>query len=159
MMKKRFVAMVLCLVLIMLTCVPMASAAAAKNTVQESITITYLEDGYYLVTILQTYVSPVAPAGAVNQISGSKTGSLYNSDMEKLCSLTVDGTFSYDGHSSKALSAGYSYAIYNVLWSFSSGNADYQGNTATATVTFMYLGIKPTTLSVSLSCSPDGVLS
>lgn len=159
MVKKRFVAMVLCLVLILLTGVPMASAAAAKNTVQESVTITYLEDGYYLVTTLQTYVSPVVSAGAVNQLSGSKTGNLYNGSMDKLCSLTVEGTFSFDGHSSKALSASYSYKIYNVLWSFSSGNADCQGNTATATATFKYLGIQPTTLSVSLSCSPDGVLS
>lgn len=158
-MKKHFAAMVLCLALILLTDIPMASAAAVKNTVQESVTITSLEDGFYLVTTVRTYADPTAPAGAVMRTSGSKTTAAYNGSNEKLFSLTVEGTFSFDGRSSKALSANYSYAIYNVLWSFSDGSSYYADNTAYATATFKYLGIQSASLSVSLSCSPDGVLS
>ena len=156
---KQFVGIVLLFTLVLASSLTTVSAMEEKTAFNESMTVTYLEDGFYLVTTVRTYVSSVVTIGAVAQVSGSKTVNLYSDNNTRLCSLTVEGAFSFDGHSSKALSAGYSYAIYNVLWSFSSGNADYQGNTATATATFMYLGIKPTTLSVSLSCSPDGVLS
>ena len=158
-MIKRFVTMVLCFALILLTGVSAAYAAEGKNVVAESKTVTYLEDGSYLVTTVRTYADPTAPAGAMRQVSGSKTGDLYNSYNEKLISLTVYGIFSCDGHSSQAQSASYSYTIHNMLWSLSTGGAYCEGNTACVRATFNALGTQSTTLSVSLSCSPEGVLS
>ena len=104
-MRKRFVTMVMCFALILLTGVSAAYAAEGKNVVAESVTVTYLEDGSYLVTTVRTYADPTAPAGAVMQTSGSKTTAAYNGSNEKLFSLTVEGTFSFDGHSSQAQSA------------------------------------------------------
>lgn len=159
MMKKRFAIMTLCFTLILLTCTPVVYAAKETATVRETTTVIYLDNGFYLVTTLRTYVSPAAPAGAVAQVSGSKTADLYSASYDKLCSLTVDGIFSFDGRNAKALSANYSYAIYNVLWGFSDGSSCCEDNTAYATATFNRIGILPTNLSVSLSCSPEGVLS
>ena len=159
MMKKQFATITLCFALILLTCTPVVYAAKETATVREATTVTYLDNGFYLVTTLRAYVSPAAPAGAVTQVSGSKTIELYSDINIKLCSLTVEGTFSFDGRSSKALSASYSHATYSVVWSFAGGDAYCEGNTAYATGTFERFGIQPTTLSVSLSCSADGVLS
>lgn len=158
-MRRRLAAIALSFALILLADVSTASAVEAEATLTESTTVTYLEGGLYLVTTLRSYASPVAPAGAVTQVRGTKTANLYNGSMEKLCSLTVEGTFSFDGRGSQALSASYGYTIDNIFWSFSDGTSYYEGNTAYATATFNRIGILPTTLNVFLSCSPDGVLS
>ena len=158
-MRKQIAAMALCAVLVLLSGIPTASATEEKTVVKESVMVTYLENGFYLVITLRTYVSPAVPAGAVAQVSGSQTTAIYSRSDEIQCSLTGEGAFSYDGRSAVAQYASYSYAVHNVFWSFSTGNAYYMDNTAYATATFKHLGIQPTTSSVSLSFSPDGVLS
>ena len=109
---------------------------AADIPVSENSYITYLPDGsYYVTTVRADY----ATASSQKQISGHKDIIKYNSGNEKVFSLTVHGTFTYDGTTSKAVSASYSYTIDDSFWSFSDGSAAYSGNTATATGTFKYL--------------------
>lgn len=159
MIRKQLAAVALCFALIFTICTANVFAADDNAAANESVSITYLEDGYYLVTVLQIYDTRLSPIVGVKFVSGAKTTDLYYGDGSKVCSLTVEGTFSFDGNTAKATRASYSYTIYNVLWSFSDGSAYWEDNTAYATATFKYLGIQFTTLSVSLSCSPNGVLS
>lgn len=158
-MKKQLATTLLSFALILLTGIPVASATVGESAPRESVMASYLEDGFYLVTTLRIYASPVAPTGAVARVTGSKTIELYSDANIKQCSLTVEGTFSFDGRGSQALSASYSYTIDNMFWSFSEGTSYYESNIAYATATFNRIGILPTILNVSLSCSPDGVLS
>lgn len=150
---------VLCFVLILTTCVPATFAIEQEKVVQESVTVTHLENGYYLVTTLKTYLAPVSPAGLARHVYGYKSTSLNNIYLDTLCTLKVEGEFSFDGYSSSAMSANYSYGIYDLLYSFGGGSAWCAGNTAHAKATFKSLYFIPYDLSVSLSCSPTGVLS
>ena len=131
---------------------------AADIPINETSSITYLSDGsYYVTTIRAEYTTA---ASSQKQTSAFKDTAKYNSSGERMFSLTVHGIFTYDGTISKAISASYSYTIDDSFWSFSDGSAAYSGNTATASGTFKYLLILQTqTLTVSLSCSPTGVLS
>ena len=66
--------------------------------------------------------------------------------------------FYYDGVTALATGANYSYDIYDDNWSFVEGSATYFRATATATGSFKR-ALFPNSVTVSLTCSPNGVLS
>ena len=156
-MKKNIITFLLCFTLVFAVSFSVP-VQAADIPINETSSITYLSDGsYYVTTIRAEYTTA---ASSQKQTSGFKSIAKYNSSNEIEFSLTVHGTFTYDGTTSKAVSASYSYTIDDSFWSFSNGSAAYSGNTATATGTFKYLLLfQSQTLTVSLSCSPTGVLS
>lgn len=118
--------------------------------------VVYYADGSYLVTRI-TYDS-VDTSRAVKEKSGTKHYDYYDSSRKLAWTFQVHGTFTYDGHSAKATFADYSYNIYDSAWSFDSADASYTGATATATGSFT-LFVSPNSVTVSLTCSPKGVLS
>ena len=79
-------------------------------------------------------------------------------DHRLLWVFRVHGTFVYDGVSASATGSSYSYDIYNDGFLFIDGNASHSGATATATGSFKRL-LFPNSVTVSLTCSPTGVLS
>lgn len=119
--------------------------------------ITFYEDGSYSVTTIEIDETRTSRA-STNSISGNKSRKYYSSDNELLWSLTVYGTFTYDGSSAEATDADYSYSIYASDWSFKSGSAFYSGAKATAKGTFKH-GLTSNSASVSLTCAADGTLS
>ena len=158
---KKLIIYIACVLLIM-SIFP-ASAFASNAEVLTTSDITVFDDGSYCVTTISekrepTYGLLKALATRSNK-TASKTTASYNSNGQKLYSVTVTGTFSYDGSTSKATSAEYSYSIMNSTWKFVSGSAGCSGNTATATCKFKCGIAYSRTLSVSLSCSPNGTLS
>lgn len=156
-MKKSIITLLVCFTLIF--AVSFAVPVQATDIpVSETSHITYLSDGsYYITTVRADYA---ATASSQKQISGIKETEMYNNSGKRVFSLTVHGTFTYNGTTSKAVSASYSYTIDDSFWSFSDGSAAYSRNTATASGTFKYLWLfRAQTLTVSLSCSPTGVLS
>ena len=119
-----------------------------------------LDDGYYIIyTVYEHKEIQSASANAVHTKSGSAIGRLYSSSDEVLASATVNGTFEYDGKTSEAVRASYSYEVFAPGWSFDSGNAYCDGDTAVAKVTFSRFLAGSHSLTVTLTCSPDGVLS
>lgn len=155
-MKKNIITILVCFTLVFSASFDVP-VQAADIPVSETSYITYLSDGSYYVTTISVDYSA---ASSQKQISGHKDIIKYSISNEKMFSLTVHGTFTYDGTTSKAISASYSYAIDDPFWSFSGGSAVCSGNTATASGTFKYLLILYSeTPTVSLSCSPTGVLS
>lgn len=134
-------------------------SAAEPETVVSKTEITYFEDGSYLVTEI-TEDTGGSMARITNAKSGTKTTSMYNAAKKLLFSLTVHGTFTYDGSSAWATNVTYSYTIDNSAWSFDSGSCSKSGPKVTATATFDYLSfVQSRTLTVSLTCSPTGSLS
>ena len=95
---------------------------------------------------------------ASGTVSGNKTRDYYNSSNQLVWSITVYGTFSFNGSSAEATDADYSYEVYSSDWSFVSGSASYSGATATASGRFKH-GLLSTNATVSLTCSPSGKLS
>ena len=148
-----------------------ASVSVAKASNDTVVGITYYDDDSYVITTINYAVTKSS-----STVSGSKTSTYYRSDGIKAFSLTVYGTFSYDGKEAKILKAGtdsniskistnasYSHYIYQNDWSLKSASATKSGNTATATGTFIRkeLGITvdTKTRTVNLSCDRNGNLS
>lgn len=120
--------------------------------------IVYNADGSYTVTIITINHSCASARSSTQVKSGEKEIRHYDSSDRLMWAFRVIGTFSYDGRNAEATLADYSYDIYDSVWSFNGGSASYSGATATATGSFTRAVI-PNSVSVSLTCSPKGVLS
>lgn len=152
---KRLLSIVLCVCATVMAISPLALAA----DVEENQNITYYADGSYSVTTI-TYDKQedrISAQAGVTEVRANKQYDYYDGSDKLLWTLYVHGTFTYDGRTSKAKDADYSYSIYDSNWSFVSGSASYSGATAKATGRFKH--ITTITKTVSLTCSANGVLS
>ncbi|MCX4372214.1 MAG: hypothetical protein OSJ58_10370 [Dysosmobacter sp.] len=133
------------------------SASAAENASPQ---IHRFEDGSYVVVTIDTDqpLGKVAFAAGNQIISGTKNYSYYNDSNNLVLVFRVHGTFEYDGITSSAVGASYSYDIYDSNWSFLNANATCSGATATATGSFVRF-LVPKSITASLTCSPNGILS
>lgn len=131
---------------------------ADSNAVNEY--TVYLENGYYIK--YSVYIDSTVHTNNVNAvrtISGRNVSSLYSASDELIANVTVRGTFEYDGRRAEAIRSSYDYEIFAGGWSFDSGRSYFEGATATAEVTFSRFLARDTTVIVTLTCSPNGVLS
>lgn len=148
-MKKVLSLVILIVTLFSLSIIPVS--AKEVTTITE-----YLEDGTYFIETVEEETS--YGVWAISTKSGTKTRTYYSASGSALFSLTVGGTFNYNGTVARAIDSSYSYGINSSLWSFVSGSSSYTANKATATGTFSSLGNQKT-LSVTLACDQDGNLS
>lgn len=158
-MKKRLLAVVLCLVLLWSSLAAAVSAeapAAAETSRVESVVFS---DGLRYVTEITEEVSVPTARGERQTKTGTKTISAYEGST-LLFTFSVYGVFAYDGYTATATSAEYHYTIADSAWSFGGGSASCSGATASASGTFVLNAAGDTQrVSVSLTCSPDGTLS
>ena len=153
---KRIMSMLLCILLIG-SCLALPVNAAENSNVNEQIivsqTIEYVgNDCYYIETIS---VPSFQPYGYTK--TGTKTAA-YVVAGTTIYSVSVTGTFYFDGSTSNATSASGSIATYVENAKIKSCDAHTSGNSAVATGSVVYLGF---TLqkTVTLSCDKDGNLS
>lgn len=148
---KKFLSLVLLLsVFVCAFGVPVSAIEVNDKLVSRS--VEYLENGDYFVTEL--YQPVIQPFTGTN---GYKTSTYTTAYGSRVFSVTVYGTFTYNGTSSSATSATASVDIYDSSASFVSKNAYTSGISAIATGTARYLG-NNITRSVSLSCDKNGNL-
>ena len=137
------------------------TSAIQYETTYLSPTVTYFEDGSYVVTV----ISEEMAENSASLLSVSKTkmatkdAHYYDSEHVLQFTVSVNATFSYDGRTSKAVRAAYKYHISSPNWQFISGDKQCEGATATATCSFRYMNRHYNTMSASISCAPDGTLS
>jgi len=127
-------------------------------TESNKVTIKRLDNGDYIETII-TYSENDDRAATR---SGSKTNNYKNSAGETLWSITVNGTFTYNGTTSSCTSASHSASAYAEGWSIKSSSSSKSGNCATANATATYKNLlisRDYTMTVNLYCSPYGILS
>ena len=159
---KKLISFFLCTLLITATLSTSAFAMDTEPPIRSS-TKTVFEDGSYCITTItevrESLKTIFSEAGTRATKTASKTRAYYNSSNQFLFSVTVTGTFSYNGSTATAINAEYSYSLTDSAWKFVSGSAGYSGNSATATCKFKQGTLYSRTLSVSLSCSPSGILS
>ena len=147
---KRFLCLVLAAVLVLSTGV----CAFADGLAPISTEVEYLDNGYYIVTeiyVVQTRVQQLT--------SGTKVQSLYSADGELAITFEVTGTFKYNGSTCIATLASYDYDIHASGWYLVSASAWCEGNTALANGLFKHPLLGTVDTTVTLSCSPTGVLS
>lgn len=156
-MLKRLFSFCVCF-LVLFSQIAFVASAANVDDGQNTVTYTtYFEDGSYRITTITEYPASSNSRGTTQSINGKKTARDYDVSGTQLYSLTVYGSFTYNGTTAKATSSSYSYTVDSPKWSFVSGSSSYSGSSATATATFKH--ILSRTLDVTLSCSPTGTLS
>lgn len=154
-MKKIFMAL---LIVCTLFFVPISNVSALENTV------TYIEeefnDGSYIeVTIDYSNLN------ARSTTTRSKTATYKGSDGTSYWSVTVTGTFTYNGQTSSCTNSSASTKNYSTTWRLSNLNASKSGATAIASVTAKQYHSNGTTVlrtinkTVKLTCDKNGNLS
>lgn len=154
--RTRCFALMIMLLLCSTLIIPPVVAADGVNNPQ----IIVFEDGSYVVISIE-YDQPVSGNAFFansNIKSGTKHYDYYTGSDKLALVFRVHGTFQYDGVTAEAIGASYSYDIYDTNLSFVSADACYSGATATATGSFIRL-LVPKSITISLTCSPNGVLS
>ena len=128
------------------------------HALEENYNTTYYENGYYY-EISITVTNSVARSAK----EGSKTIYCKNSSGKTLWSITVNGTFTYNGSTSSCTSASVSTSVVDGSWKIASKFSSKSGNTAKATATaHCYLNgniINRQTKTITLKCSANGKLS
>lgn len=123
----------------------------------------YFENGdSFEITVIQHNDEYLLRANSKTK-SASKVGKYRDSNGTVLWSVTVTGTFTYNGSTSKCTASKVSASSNNSNWRIASKNSSRSSNTASATATAnLYKGskiIKTATKTVTLSCSKTGSLS
>lgn len=148
--------LVFTLLLTLLCCTIFCFSANAKEITETSIKL--LKNGDYIETIITCYDTNTKAATK----SGSKTSNHKNSAGEILWSVTVYGSFTYNGTTSSCTSVSRSTSAPGSNWSIKSSSCTKSGNCASATATATYKGVftsEDYTRTVNLYCSPYGILS
>lgn len=140
---------------IVLVCMLCTSAFAVFDSA--SYEITYFDDGSYCISRIVEYNSPATRA-ANSVADGERSIDYYNASGILQFTLTLSGTFYYDGLTSRATSADYDYEIHCSGWSLDNGRAWCAGATALAEATFSHPLLGDVAIDTSLSCGPDGNL-
>lgn len=135
-------------------------AANAKESIIER-----LNNGYYYETTIEGEEPflTISSKATSQYITKTKTTKLKNSAGDVLWSVSIKATFSYDGTTSKCTSCTPSATAYASSWSIKSVTSSKSGNSATATAVATHTVIfgisQDTTKSVTIKCSPTGVVS
>lgn len=134
-------------------CLPLSIFADNSNERMVSQTVEQYSDGSY--AIISTYDTSTSRS---NQKSGYKNYDYYDGGLA--WTFTVYGAFSYTGTSVTCTDASFGYDIVQSSWRCTSGNAEADGNTATARGTFTRSSdgriVYP---KVTISCDVNGNLS
>lgn len=151
---KKTIALTLILAFLCCTafCFSTSATTATKTTIKK------LDNGDYIETIITYY--EIDDRAATK--SGSKTNNYKNSAGETMWSVTVYGTFTYNGTTSSCTSASHSASAYVSDWSIKSSSSSKSGNCATANATATHKGLifsQDHSITVNLYCSPYGILS
>lgn len=152
-MKRRFLSFIFVIVLAVSMLGIECFATDNKNQTE----IRYLEDGSYIITIIQETGSR-----ATNTRTGTTIESYYDSDGNLDWRIVLGGTFTYTGTTATCISSNITVNIYDSSYSKVSSSSSKSGNTASgsATISRKVLGVTvaTNTYPLSLSCDKDGNL-
>jgi hypothetical protein len=155
---KKLTALLLTFIIAMCTIGSIsASALTLVNNTQTQ--IEYLENGDYIETIITSNNSLISTASTSK--TASKTSYYKNSSGDVMWSVTIKGTFSYNGTTSTCTSCSHSTTSPGSAWSIKSSSSSRSGNSATAKATATYTNMISTdySMSVTIKCSANGTIS
>lgn len=148
-------------ILLIITCLisPITKVTASSHT---HVISNVIAEGIYAETTIELLPSVSTRSTSISTISGKKTNTYKNSSGEVLWTISVIGTFNYNGTSSSCINSTVSTSVSNNNWRITSASASKSGASAKATATAKkYLnGIctQKVTQNVTLSCSKTGKL-
>lgn len=156
-MKKHSAAFLsLCLIVVCL----FPTCAFAAN-MEKSQSITYFDDGSYVITTV-SITNTVATRASKTRV-GSIKHDYHDAGGDLDWSASMTATFTYDGSTSRCTSANTpEITIYDNIWSVYSKSSSKSGNTATGNVTMaakQIIGSSKFPVTLTLTCDKNGVLS
>jgi len=137
------------------------STACAYSTIRQD-NIVVLDNGDYIETTIKSVPNIKKAAHANSSITKTKTSSYKDKNGNVLWSVSLTGTFTYNGNTSSCTSCYHSSYVHSNAWSIKSVTSSRSGNTATAKAiaTHSDNGISHDfTKIISLSCNKNGVVS
>lgn len=144
-MKFKKYLTVLCIFTLVLSLFSPALAAEKQEIID-------LGDGFYAIITLEQ--APVTRSGDI--VTGSKTGNVYQGGTQ-IGTAIFTADFDISGSTAKVIRGHINGTGMNG-WSYSRGSVTSSGNKATGTAYFTDGNIIRT-LTLTLTCSPDGVIS
>ncbi len=154
--KKAFIAVILCLTLIM-------SSSSFVMANEEAIDPDEIASSTTTIATETTYARLRLRAGKEQTITKTKTTSYKNADGKVLWKISLTATFTYDGSTSKCTKCSHTASAPASTWSIKSSSSSKSHNKATATVIAVHSdvwGIKiPYKKTITLTCSADGKIS
>ncbi len=170
---KKFISLLLCVLLLTGTAAPFASNAQYDETI-------YLDDGSYLKFSVKDAYSIEQESASMSfiekiiewikaifslfkkekTVSKAKYTEYYSSNGELLWKVYLKAAFTYDGKTAVCTSSNIYYEIYDRDWSLESSSAKKIENTATGTFTVKQhkLGVplKEISKTLTLTCDKNG---
>lgn len=128
-------------------------------------TIELLDNGYYYETIItdEATADTLVSRGSNNYTTKTKTTQLKNSSGTILWSVSITATFYYNGTIAQCTTCTPSAKSYDSFWIIKSVTSSKNGNSATATAVATRTGVSgatnDTVKSVTITCSPKGIVS
>lgn len=133
--------------------------ASEIEVTSENVSIEYLSNGYYIETVIEDVPSICATTSTITK---TKTSYCKNSSGTVLWYVSITGTFNYDGSTSTCTSCSHSASAPASTWTIKSSSCSRSGNSATAVATAIQHLTTTTaefSMSVTISCSPNGTIS
>lgn len=134
---------------------------SAKDAPNEKVTIEYLENGYYIETIITEETTNTMMSRAASK-NGTKKETYKNADGEVMWTISINASFTYTGMIATCTNAWVTTTCPAKLWKVSDAIATRGGNSATAYATGKRyqngLVIQTLNRSVTISCSGNGTL-
>jgi len=137
-----------------------ATAFADTSDTIRNVEKEYFPDGSYAIieTVIEENIG-ISLFATEKSKSANRTYTYYSSNDKKEWDFTVNGTFSYNGSTSKATAASSSYNIYVSGWKCSNKKAWTTGATAKGSATFTYKSLMPKDVALGLKCSASGTIT
>lgn len=159
---KKSISITLIIAVICCTFLSLSVGAASEN--YSVVDIEFLNNGDYIETVISDIDEQVVPSVGRTSKSITKTKTRYykNSEGTVLWSVSITGTFTYNGTTSTCTSCSHKTTSPASAWSIKSSSHSKSGNTATARATATYKTAttsKDYPMSVSIKCSASGTIS
>ena len=118
--------------------------------------IRYSDGSYAIITLSEEFINRATK-------NGSKSYNFYGANGVLGWTVTLNGTFSYDGSSASCTSSSVSHAIYDSVWKVTSQAASRSGAAAIGDFTVkrytLLIPVQTETVKLTITCSPSGTLS
>ncbi len=151
------------IIAVLLCCTVFPVSTNATDLKDQTVSVEYLENGDCIETVIsvETSDNPVLAVYSSTK-TATKTNYYKNSSGDVLWSVSIKGTFSYNGNASSCTSCSHSTTAPSSVWYIKSASHSKSGNTATAKATAAKktsTGIKEYSMSVTIKCSANGTIS
>lgn len=157
MIKKLFCIISITVCSLLISCIVFANEEPISQNQIEMETVFINDEVFYLKTYISNNIDKNEEESR-GTITRTKTSNLENSAGQIMISVSVTGTFTYNGSSATCISCSGSSISYHPAWYISDYYVSRSGNSATNYTTAVQNNTYTYYKNVTLSCSADGTV-